>query len=224
MHDALHAAFLLDLDGDDKSLAADRDQFILHRAAFGESPQISAQGLLNRAPLLFDLAANARQLWRGLVFKRAIGLDLVAKGAQELGEVDDLIREHTHPVPIGFHIRRRMKHDLAPFRRTIDDQDHVSNLRGLESGAGDAGFLQEQVDIDEPGKIKAATHAAELPNLLRKFLLALNPIAVRGGSESGNALLPKGRRGVSAEEFAERLKLQHACRTVDELTGHRNLW
>ena len=32
--DALHPAFLFDLDWDDEAFAADRDQFVLHRAAF----------------------------------------------------------------------------------------------------------------------------------------------------------------------------------------------
>ena len=57
---ALHAAFLLDLYGDDETFAADGDELVLHRAAFGEAAQISAQRFLNRAALPFDLAANAR--------------------------------------------------------------------------------------------------------------------------------------------------------------------
>ena len=199
---ALHAAFLLDFDGDDEAFAADGDEFILHRAAFGEAAQIAAQGFLNRAALLFDLATNARQLGRGLVFERSIGLDLVAEPAQELGEVDDLVRECAHPVPVGLHVRRRMQHDLAPFRGAIDDQDHVANLGGLESGACDARFLHQQIDVEQSGKIKAAADAAEFPNLLGEFLLALDPVAIGGGSERGNTLLPEGRRGVSAQEFA----------------------
>src|ERR1700686_2127820 len=81
---ALHAALLLDLDGNDEALAADGDQLILHRAAFGQTPQVCAKGILNPTALLFDLAANPRQFSRSMVFQRAIGLNLVAKISQEL--------------------------------------------------------------------------------------------------------------------------------------------
>ncbi len=56
---ALHAAFLLDFDGDDEAFAADGDEFVLHGAALGQAAQIAAQGFLNRAALLFDFAADA---------------------------------------------------------------------------------------------------------------------------------------------------------------------
>ena len=84
MDNALHAAFLLDLYGDDEALAADGDQFILRCAAFGELAQISAQRFLNAAALLFDVAANAGELRRGAIFERAIGLNFVSEETQEV--------------------------------------------------------------------------------------------------------------------------------------------
>ena len=36
VYDSLHAAFLFDLYGDYEAFATDRDQFVLHRAAFGQ--------------------------------------------------------------------------------------------------------------------------------------------------------------------------------------------
>ena len=59
--DALYAAFLLDLDWDDEALAADGDEFVLNRAAFGEMAQISAERFLDGAALLFNVAADACQ-------------------------------------------------------------------------------------------------------------------------------------------------------------------
>ena len=88
---ALDAAFLLDLDGDDKAFAADRDQLILDGAAFGEAAEVSTQRFLYRPSLLFDFAANAGQFGRGVVFQRSVGLDLVAEKSQELGEIDDSV-------------------------------------------------------------------------------------------------------------------------------------
>ena len=58
-----------------------------------------------------------------------------------------------------------MEHDLAPFGGAIDDQNDVANLGGFESGAGDARFLDERIDVDESGKIEASADAAEFANL-----------------------------------------------------------
>ena len=142
--DALHAALLLDLDGDDEALAADGDQFVLHGAAFGEAAEIAAQRFLNGAALLLDLAADAGEFGRGVVVERAVGLNLVAEVAQELGEVGDaggeLRRRRVHS---DLHGGRRAERDLAPLGGAIDDEDDVANLGGFESGAGDAGFLDE---------------------------------------------------------------------------------
>ena len=138
VHDALHAALLFDFDGDDEAFAADGDEFVLHGAAFGEAAQISAQGFLNRAALFFDLAANAREFGGSFVVERAIGLDLVAEGAQEIGEVDDLSGESAHAAPVGLHGGGGMQTDLAPFGGAVDDQDYVADLGGFEDGSGDA--------------------------------------------------------------------------------------
>ena len=100
---ALHAALLLDFDGDDEAFAADGDEFVLHGAAFGEAAQISAQRFLDGAALLFDFAADAGEFGRGFVFERAVGLDLVAERAQEFGEVHDLSGERAHAAPVGAH-------------------------------------------------------------------------------------------------------------------------
>ena len=77
--DSLHAAFLLDLYGDDEAFAADGDQFVLDRAAFGEAAQVSAERFLNRATLPFDFAADASQFGRGFIFERPVRLNLVAE-------------------------------------------------------------------------------------------------------------------------------------------------
>src|SRR5580658_10705578 len=87
---ALDAAFLLDLDGDDKAFAADGDEFVLHGAAFGEAAEISAQGVLDGAALFFNFATDADQFWRGVILERAGGLNLVADEAAGVAEVGDL--------------------------------------------------------------------------------------------------------------------------------------
>ena len=43
MHHAADPLALLGLDRDHEALAADSDEFVLHRAAFGQPPQVAAQ-------------------------------------------------------------------------------------------------------------------------------------------------------------------------------------
>ena len=224
VHHSLHAPLLLDLHGDDKAFAADGHQFILHRAAFRQPPQVSAQRFLNRAPLLFDLATNARQFGRSLIVQSSIGLNLVAERAQKFGEVNDLVRECPHPVPVGSHICGRMQRDLPPFCRSIHYEDHVTNFRRLQGSSGDARFLDEQTNLDQPGKIKPPAHSPEFPNLAGQFLLALNPIAIRRRSQRGDPLLPERRGGVSAQQLPQNIELQHVRRTMNQFLGHRISW
>ena len=73
MHHSLHPPLVFHFHRDDEALAADRHQFVLCRAAFRQTPQISAERFLNGAALLFDLAPNARQLRRSSVFQSSIG-------------------------------------------------------------------------------------------------------------------------------------------------------
>ncbi len=84
---SLHSPALLDFYGNDKALAANRDQLFLDRAPFRQPPQIRAQRLLDRPLLLFDLPTNAGQLGRSPVIQRAVGQDLVAEIAQQRREV-----------------------------------------------------------------------------------------------------------------------------------------
>ena len=224
VHHTLHAAFLLDFHRDYKTLAANGYEFFLHRAALGQPAQISAQRFLNGAPLLFDLAADARQLRRGLVFQSSIGLDFVAEETQKFGEVDNLLRERAYSAPVGLHIRGRMQRNLAPLGRAVDQQNHVANFGGFQRGARNARFLHLPIDFTQAGKIEAAADAPELANLARQFLLSLNPMAIGGRSESGDPLLSKGRGGVSVQHFPERVKLQHPRRIVSERLRHCISW
>jgi hypothetical protein len=68
-----------------------------------------------------------------------------------------------------------MVRNFAPFGGTINDQDYIANLGGLESDSGDTRFLDQVVDVYERGKFEAAAHASELANLAGELLLALDP-------------------------------------------------
>ncbi len=221
--DALDAAFLLDLDGDDEALSADGDEFVLHGAAFGEAAQVSAQGFLNGATLLFHFAADAGKLGRGFVFERSIRLNLVAEVAQEFREVDDLSREAVNFAPVRAHGGGGILGDLPPLGGAIDDGNDVANLECFERGSGDARFGHERSDIGEGGKIEATADAAEFANLSGKQLLGFDPLLIGGGSERIDAVLAERRGRESAQELAQRIEFEHTRGGVEEIRGHHEL-
>src|ERR1035441_203455 len=118
---ALDAAFLLDFHRDDETLAADGDEFVLDGAAFGEFPQVAAQRFLDLTLLLLDLTANAVQFGRSAIVQSAVGKNLVAKGAQEVGEVLNTGGELGYGDPVGTHRGGRLTDDFAPLGSTVRD-------------------------------------------------------------------------------------------------------
>ena len=180
VHHALDAAFLLDFHRDHKTLAADGDQFVLHRPAFGEFAQVAAQRLLDLAFLLFDLAANAVQFGRGAVVERAVGKNLVVKGAQEDSEILDGGGKRGHGGPLGAHGRRRLADDFAPLGCAVGDHDHVADFAGFEGRSGDEGLLHWLLDFGQADEFKTPANAAILANLGGELLLGFNPCAVEG--------------------------------------------
>src|SRR6266478_3845622 len=103
VHDALHAAFLLDFHRNHKTLAADGNQFILYRPALGEFAQVAAERFLNLTLLFFGVAANAAKFGGRTIVERAVGKDLVVKRAQEASEILDTGRKRLYAGPLGAH-------------------------------------------------------------------------------------------------------------------------
>ena len=133
---ALHAPFLLDFNRNHKPLATNRDQLILHGAAFRQPAEMTAQRFLNRTLLLLDFAADAGQLGGGAVVERAIGQGLVAESAQKFGEIGDRLGEGSDRGPFGAHGRRRLPDYLAPLRRAVNQQHDIPNVGRFKRGAG----------------------------------------------------------------------------------------
>ncbi len=186
---ALDAAFLLDFDGDDEAFAADGDEFVLDGAAFGETAQISTQGILDGAALSLDFAADADELGGCVIVECAVGLNLVAEEAQEFVEVGDLGGEGVNGAPLALHAGGRMQGDLAPFRGAVDDEYDVANLGGFENSSGDAGFRDELGGGEQAGKFEASADATEFADFAGELVLRFDPGAVGGGGESGDASL-----------------------------------
>src|SRR5579883_2750172 len=218
VYDAGDAAFQLDLDGDDEALAADGDQLVLHGAAFGETAEVATQRLLDEAFLLFDVAADAGELGRGLVVEGAVGLDLIAEGAEDIGEVLDGGGESRNGGP-RFHGGGRAEHDLAPLGGAVDDEKDVADLGGFKRSAGDAGLVEERGDVEEAGEFKASANAAELADFLGELVLALDPGAVLSGGEGGDAGGAERGGGVAAQQFAQRFEFEDARAGVGKRHG-----
>ena len=224
MDHALHAAFLLDFYGDDEAFAADGDQFVLHRAAFGEAAQISAQRFLNGAALLFDFAANAREFGRGFVVERSIGLDLVAELAEEFGEVDDLAGESAHPAASrsacwredGARSRAIRRRDRRPGSRRESRWFRERRPRCALSSTSRSMSMSPEKSKRPP------TRRNSRISLASDCWVSIQSRSVEGASAAMRSW-PSGRGGVSAQEFAQGVELEHARGTVGEFTGHRKL-
>jgi hypothetical protein len=75
-------------------------------------------------------------------------------------------------------------------------------------------------DVEQAGEVESAACSAKFPELAGQLLLILNPGPVGGGCEGSDAFLAQGRRGVSAQQMAERFKLQDPRAVVNEALGH----
>ena len=125
--------------------------------------------------LLFDFAADAGEFGRGVIFERAVGLNLVAEEAQEFGEVDDPGGESADGAPLALHAGGGMKGDLAPFRGAVDD-GMTSRISVVSSTAPcDAGFFDGLAMRSKAEEIEASTDAAEFADFAGEFLLGLDP-------------------------------------------------
>ncbi len=220
VHHALHAALLLDFYRDDKALAADGDQFVLHGAAFGKFPQVAAQRFLNLAFLLLDLTANAAQLGRRAIVERAVGQNLVAERTQEAGEILNAGGKRGHGGPVGAHRGGRLAHNFTPFGSAVGDQHNVANLGGLKSGAADARLLDQLSDFGQPGEFEPSADAAVLADFSRELLLRLNPGMIERRQKFRDAALAQRRGGVAGQQVAQRLELKQARTGVGHWIGH----
>jgi hypothetical protein len=147
--------FCSTLDRDDEALAADGDQFILHRAAFGEFAQIAAQRFLNLPLLLFDLAADAAQFRRGFDRRACHRAESCCETAQKASEVQRCppIARWTR-APLGAHRRRRLAHNLrhSAARSATRIMSRISVVS--EPAPADARFLHQRSTSGRPANSK----------------------------------------------------------------------
>ena len=173
MNHAADPALLLYLHGNDKTLSTDGDQLILHRAAFGEPPQISAQGVLDRALLFFHLAPNTCQLGRRAIIESAIGQDLVMEETKKSSEIRDAGREYRYGLP--FHL-------CGP----VNQDNQVPYFQRFQGCASDMSLFQQGCGAEQAGKIKVPATAQELQHFSHKLLLAGYPAMIATWLEFGN--------------------------------------
>ena len=223
VYDSLHPPLLFDLDRYNEAFAPDRDQLILYRPAFGEPAKIAAQRFLDRPLLPFDLPADSSQLRRGPVFQCAVRLDLVAKGTQEIGEVGDAGGKLCDRVPLHLHGRGWAEGNFPPLCRPVNDQHHVANLGGFQNRAGNSRLSDNLCDVQQSGKFEAASNPAELANFSGELMLFSNPIGIDGRRKSRNPLLAERRRGVSLDQFAQRLEFEYPGAGVNEWAGRHRI-
>src|SRR5271166_485337 len=199
MRHALHAPAVFHFHRNHEAFAANGDQFLLHGAAVGKPPQVRAQRLLDGALLLFNLATDTRQFWRGAVVQRAVRQDLVAEVTQQWREVVQGLREFLHCLPLVLNGNRGMQRDLAPLRCTISQQHQIANLGDLKGRALYARLVYQRSWVEQAVEIEVAAYPQISSQLLRQQLLALDPMTVTRGRELHHAGLSKWRTGVESE-------------------------
>src|SRR5262249_29915517 len=208
MNDAIHPALLLRLDGNDKAFTTDRDQLFLHRSTFGKTAHVTVQRSLNQLLLLFNFATDGCKLGRGAVVESPVGQDLVAKEAQELREVLDVVGQLLHTRPRVLHCRRRMQRDLAPFGGAVGDEDDVTQLRGFECGSGYARLFEQRPGIKQSGKFKTTTSAQIIADFLCELLLTSDPVMVFYRREGCEPLAAKRGDAIVAEDLPKAIEFQ----------------
>src|SRR6266481_7215455 len=218
--DALHTTLLLDFHRDDKPLAADGDQFVLHGPTFGEFAQVAAQRFLDLTLLFFCVAANAAEFGRRVIVERAVGQNLVVKRAQEAGEVLDASGKRSHRGPRGAHRGWRLAYDFAPLGCAVGDEDHIADLGSLQSGSSDAGLLNQFLDFREAREFEASADTAILADFGSELLLGFNPRTIERRQKFRDAALAQRRRGVASEQVAQGLELEQARTSVGDRNRH----
>ena len=172
--------------------------------------------------MFFDVAADACQFRRCAVFQRSVRANLVAKGAQEVSEINNARRNLRHRFPLQRHGRGRIQLDLPPLGGAVNHQHDVADFPGFKRSAHDSGFLHRLIHVQQAGEFKAPTNAAEFANLSGELLLGFDPFAVRRSNEQRNLSLSKRRRCVCSKQIAERFEFQHAGTGVGKRGRHRS--
>ncbi len=111
---------------------------------------------------------------------------------------------------------------FAPFGGAVDEEDGVAEFDGFESGALNAGALDELGGIDETAEIEASADAEEGAHFGGELLLTVDPGGVGGGSERIDGLLAEFGLTASADDLAEALELKGNGAGVEEWSGHDN--
>ena len=189
MHYALHAPLLLDLHGNHEALAADSDQFFLQSAAFGEIAADTGSTIAYRPPLLLDLATNAREVRRGVIFERAVRVDLVTERPQQVGEVGEpASRAGQLPATRSWRLLVR-RIAFGGLRRTAfhsSARSATSRISRICVGSSAApsirAWLELLARIKQTRQIRNARPASqEFANLGSHLLLIFNPLEIGDG-------------------------------------------
>ena len=133
-------------------------------ARLPQPPQVGLQRGLDEALLSFRLAAQVRQFGRGAVVERAVGQDLVAEEAQQVGEIADGGRQRRHR---GHHRHARRQFRQAAHMRHLQQPPHALG------GVGVAGQRLFKRLLPRLHSGKLAAKVFEVPPLRRLRLLRL---------------------------------------------------
>ncbi len=147
-----------------------------------------AEALFDGAVLALHGAADAAKFGGGVVVERAVGFDLAAQHTEERCEVvveqrcgergDCRASRSACCREAGSGVD-----EVAPCGDALDYGEEVADLRGFESGAVDAGFVEQRRGVEEAVELEAAAAREHGAHLGGALLLLVDPRLIRAGFE-----------------------------------------
>jgi hypothetical protein len=110
--------------------------------------------------------------------------------------------------------------DFAPLGSAVGDENNVSDLAGLKSRSGNAGFLDRLPDFGQPGEFETSADAPILADFGGQLLLGFNPCAIERREKFSDAALAQRRRCVADEQVSQGLELEQARTGVEDRIGY----
>jgi len=150
--------------------------------------------------------------WRGagVVGEGAIGLDLAAQHAEEVGEIvaEQALREGDDAGPVALSFGGGVGEEVAPGGYALHDFEEIADFEAFERGSFDTTLFEQRRGVEEAVEVEAAAAREEAPPLVGALLLGFDPEEVRAGLEREQPGAAERRKGVAGDMFAQHRPLQ----------------
>lgn len=209
MDNSIHLFLLLNFYWDHETLAANGDEFILHRAAFCQPAHVPAQGLLNLAFLFLNFAADARELGRGFVVEGSVRKYLVFEKSQQRREVGNLRAKFLYRRPPLRQARWGMLRGFAPLGGPVNYNQNVAQFDGFQRGSANASLAEQRAGVQQSVELEARTASKETAHFIGELVLALDFRSVSRRIQIRDFPASQFRAGIGRQQLAYGIELEH---------------